>query len=197
MIEFNNSWDEISLTTLKEYIGNFHNNLFVNKHNLEILLKKEEISNDIYKFNDDEVGLICNYEEIVRLIYYSLDTSMNLEEYFSFYNECLIENKKGLRYNQIAQIMEKPKDERYEKAVKLLEEYIKYAKLKYGSDKVAYYLEIYVNGNNNAITRDNNYRNNFIVYLPPDMVKFITKNNIKGYIDNCLNSKTTQNINSR
>jgi len=119
---------------------------------------------------------------------------MNLEQYFSFYNNCLDDAKTRKNYNKNAEIMGKEKDNSYEKAVSLLNEYIRYAELKYGGYSVTNYLERYTSGNRRAITRDNDYRNKFIIYLSSDMIKFITNNNIREYVNAHLSKKIKSEI---
>lgn len=185
----NNKLNEVSLETFREYVNNFHNNVFNNKQALEIFLKNEEVAEDLDRFYGDKVALIRNYDEVIGLIKQSLNPNMNIEEYFAFYKNTLREEKTKTKYNKFADILGQEKNNSYKKAVELLNEYIRYAELKYGGYNVTDYLERYMKGNNNAITRDNGYRQKFELYLPTDMIKFITNNNIKEYVNNHLTKK--------
>ena len=46
-----------------------------------------------------------------------------------------------------------------------------YAKNKYGAANVIVYINSYLDGNENAITRDNNFRDLFVKNLTPIMMK--------------------------
>lgn len=74
----------------------------------------------------------------------------------------------------------------YENSRTLLNEYIKYAAVKYGVENISFYLKTYINGNNRAITRDCNYRNLFVTHLPAQIVSFIVGSDMDAYIYDTL-----------
>lgn len=62
--------------------------------------------------------------------------------------------------------------------------YIVYAVEKYNGIENAFkYIEAYVQGNQSAITRDNNYRELFSKYLSPAMVMQIANGNLRFYVE--------------
>lgn len=66
---------------------------------------------------------------------------------------------------------------------KLLDDYVDYALEKYGTvDLVTAYLGTYVGGNEAGITRDKNFRADFIKFIPPVLVAQLTNNDLNGYI---------------
>ena len=54
----------------------------------------------------------------------------------------------------------------------LLSNFVLYASKKYGRKNVKLILQDYINGNQNAITRDNNYRKLFQMYISREDISF-------------------------
>lgn len=77
----------------------------------------------------------------------------------------------------------------------LLQDYIDLARKKYGDDKVEPYLAGYVKDGLKFITKENNFRNKFLQYLPPDKLLEITNQNISGYVQNYIREKNKNSDN--
>ena len=81
-------------------------------------------------------------------------------------------------------------DDEYEHTVDfqgILDDYIKYAFSKYKYiNLVVGYLETFLSGNYNGITRDNNFRNLFQEYLTPEIVRNIVGGNLSAYVQGIL-----------
>lgn len=187
----NNRLNEVSIDTFKEYIDNFRYNVFSNKNNLKIFLENPEISSTLHRFHGDQIELICNYEEIIKLISESLNPNMNLDRYFNFYNECLKEQQTNQKYTHYNNLMNHLNE------IDLLNEYIKYAEKKYGGISVAGYLKRYAEGNARAITRDNNYRYKFMKFLTPQKLMEVTNYNIEEYVEGHLENKIVKNSSAK
>lgn len=185
-----------------DHVKNYYNDTFRN------CSKITEIENDEhYKElgGTDRFGsigyAINNYEQVTRLILNVCNGSMNLENYFNFYYDARLvkKNEEFIKYYEETYKRKKDKFGKENvtqilndnKCVELLNEYILYAYSKYGSDLVLY-LNDYINGNKNAITRDNNYRQRFSI-LPPNMVFQITKGNLNGYVNSILSNYYNNN----
>lgn len=71
----------------------------------------------------------------------------------------------------------------------LLQEYIDVARVKYGDSKVALYLNKYVSDGLGCITRDHNFRERFLQYLPAAELLNITNQNIFAYVQGYIQVK--------
>lgn len=102
----------------------------------------------------------------------------------------------------VTQILNPVKEEQQETEVapsisfeeQLLQDYITLARVKYGDGGAVAYLNDYCSGNQNAITKEGNFRARFIQYLPPKRVLQITNNNIKEYVFSYVRSKYSESL---
>ena len=131
--------------------------------------------------------------------------NMSLNEYTNmndFYNHVLISQNKesfqrlSIYYDTLIRNLENEPVPNNKNKKELLDQYIRYAIKKYnGVDNTLNYLKTYVNGNPNAITRDNNFRFNFAKYLSPNEVINIANGNIENYVHNFMPNKIVKNDN--
>lgn len=71
----------------------------------------------------------------------------------------------------------------YDYAYQLIESYTAYAIKKYSPYQVGGYLKSYIDGNQNAITRDNDFRNLFIQNVPSNLVLQLIGGDINLYVE--------------
>ena len=148
---------------------------------------------------------INNFEQVTRLIMNVLEGNMSLDGYFKFYNECANINKDGSFIKYYEETYKRKKDalNNHEVSmdinmVNLLNNYINYSYNKYGSiELVEAYINKYIEGNINAITRDNDFRSKFVNHmLTPKIILKIANNDLRKYIENVLPVNVRQDINS-
>jgi len=77
-------------------------------------------------------------------------------------------------------------------AESFLQEYIDFARLKYGDSNVEAYLNKYVSDGLGCITRDQNFRGRFLQYLPPSKLLEITNQDISAYVERYIRSKVSE-----
>lgn len=180
-----NDVKKINLAGLIEYSENYFNQIFVECSELENFLEKEDVQKRLSRFNGNVPNCLTNYCQMMMLFRVSLNKKKNENDYFKHLALCNNnEHKTKLRgfYHEKLYQQEKSNVDPLE----ILNNYIDYAKQKYSTSDVYKYLEDYVNGNNHAITRDNNFRELFSEYLPPNILISITNGNIRGYVSNKL-----------
>ncbi len=74
-------------------------------------------------------------------------------------------------------------------AEELLQEYIDLARTKYGDANVVPYLNGYIERGLQYITKENNFRNRFLQYLPPSRLLEVTNQNIANYVQTYIRTK--------
>ena len=75
----------------------------------------------------------------------------------------------------------------------IIDGYILLAATKYGVSNVSMYLNDYMRGNQSCITRDNNYRNLFINYVPPTLIPMVVGYDIDSYVQSVIMQYYSQN----
>ena len=178
------------------FLRNYYMNLYRNCSKITDVYKNPHYLkckiNGRFKSDGEAIN---NFEQVTRLIMNVLEGNMSLEGYFKFYNECVNINKDGSFINYYEETYKRKKDalNNHEESmdinmVNLLNNYINYSYNKYGSiELVEAYINKYIEGNINAITRDNNFRSKFVNHmLTPKIILKITNNNLKSYIENVI-----------
>lgn len=201
----NNDFRNVSVEDFQQYVKNYHNDIFKNPNNLHkfkgtsmFLLNKKRF--------DSDGDCILNYDNVIDLITKQLDPNFNINNFLDVYKKVSNPNNKSQMAQYYNDILDNkisynatPKKENEVNKKDLLDRYIQYAATKYGVDEVHKYLESYVYQNNhNAITKDNNFRNNFLKYLNKQDILYICQNNISSYIYAILgisNIQNTTNVN--
>ena len=130
---------------------------------------------------------------------------MSLNEYTNmndFYNHVLItQNKESSQrlskyYDISIRNLENEPVPNNKNKKELLDQYIRYAIKKYnGVDNTLNYLKAYINGNPNAITRDNNFRATFAKNLSPKEVINIANGNIESYVQSFMPNRIVKSDN--
>lgn len=187
-------YDKVSLLNFRRFVVNYYNNVFANGS------EYENFSNSsIFLDNSSSYPRIsdrmANFYQIFRTLIMSLDSKTELEDFFNHVSMCQDNTRFCKLSEYFSNMQQEPLNKSHESIDKeaLLKEYIAYASKKYGANNVPTYIISYVNGNANAITRDNNYRDLFVENLTADDILKITNNDIKGYINQLLNAPEKDN----
>lgn len=196
-----NNLQNANINSLTTYIEEIYNQYFINDQ----ICQSKELLN-YYKDRNcqcDLSDLITNFDQIISLIYISLYPQFNSKNYFdfveqNFYNKALVQNIKN-EYQKKLRILQKINNDNIIKpnTKKILDQYILTAQKKYGTDNIIKYLLSYIYGNHNAITRDYNFRQLFINYIPPNEILKITNNNPQEYIYYICNNYKYDKINEK
>lgn len=180
-----NRLQAVSLKDFELFAITYYRNVFVNKTKFNDFLALPSIAEHLHRFADYD-DAIRNYEQVFRLITMSLDGNMNINQFGQFFNSALIndpQHKHEIQQQKRTDIQ----DDSY--ARELLHQYIDVAIRKYGPDKVHLYLSSYAEGQMSAITRENNFRNNFATYLPPKLLLKLTSSKISKYVELYIKNK--------
>lgn len=187
-------YDKVSLLDFRRFVVNFYNNVFASGSDYENFCNSSiflEYSDSYSRISDR----MANFYQVFRTLIMSLDSKTKLEDYFNHVSMCQDNNRFYKLSEYFSNMQDKSLNKSNESIDKeaLLKEYIVYASKKYGINNVSTYIISYVNGNANAITRDNNYRDLFVKNLTADDILKITNNDIKGYINQLLNAPKKDN----
>ena len=192
------NYDNASYNDFKRFSQKYFNDVFINQTKLEDFIYDEEFLINKKRFNYDGEAL-ANFYEVFKLINISLNEYSNMND---FYNHILIcQNKESFQklskyYDTIIRNLENEPVPNNKNKKELLDQYIRYAIKKYnGVDNTLNYLKTYINGNPNAITRDNNFRFNFAKYLSPKEVINIANGNIENYVRSFMPNMIVKNDN--
>ena len=188
------SLDAVSLEDFKTYISNFYNDTFVNKSKLNEFIQRNDIQKELLRLkqsrpydNQIQEKTLINYMYVVDNINMSLHTNdynyllNNFVKYNNdINNQDLINSFSFSKYNSI--------NNRNQYSEMLFKEYVWYAYNKYEQDiyKVQSAIFDYINGNNNAITRDNHFRQRFKAILSSKEIIRISAGNPYEYVNNLL-----------
>lgn len=187
------NYDKANFNDFKIFVGQYYNDIFVNASSLENFVSKSDFQSDLPRFSS--VGdCLNNYEQVFRGIMINLEENMNLNDYFNHISSCQNERKyieKRNYYDELYNVVrnERIEQENQNKSInkkQLFDEYLTYAGQKYGVTNVMQYIESYINGNQCAISRYNNFRDLFIENITPEDIYHITNNNIYNYVDTYL-----------
>lgn len=183
------NYDHVSFNNFKLFAKNFFNDVFINQTKLQDFIFDEEFLNNKKRFNSEGEAL-TNFYEVFKLINMSLNENTNMNDFST--HVLMTQNKESSQrlskyYDvSIRNIENKPVVNNINRK-ELLDEYIRYAIKKYnGVDSTLNYLKAYLNGNQNAITRDNNFRANFAKYLSPKEIINMINGNIEDYVQSFM-----------
>ena len=195
----NNTFENVNVNDFKNFVNSFIQNVFNDSNNIKAFMNLPEV-NDLSKRFKNLEECILNFEQVLNLISYQLEDTMNLDKFHQFYKNATnndINIQKIDKYNLILSKILSFENNSIEKT-KLLNEYIDYAYLKYNNEQeVILYLRSYIEKNNlNAITRDKNFRNKFSQCLSPNIVLNIVNYNINDYVHKIIINKNNSNLDS-
>lgn len=176
---------KVSYKHFREYAKQFVEEVFRNPKLIEACFLSSGV-----KPGFNSVGaMIVNYEQVLRLILLQLDDKMNMQTYQNFYqsvrNDQVVLPMEAY-YNELMKNYRAKENNELNNgfAENLLVDYINYIYQQNDMDAVFSYLSAYMNGFSTAITRKNNYRQNFLMYLPPSEIARIVKGDLKKFLDN-------------
>jgi len=184
----NNTLNLVSFLDFKNYVELTYFHYFKNVSNIS-KFKNDFISSSDIDRSKSVGAAILNYEEVYNIIIMMLNKATSkdilnkIEKYQDKENSLEFERY----YDDV--ITNQSKKQNIEVAKQIFDNYIRYASLKYGKEFVDKYISSYIIGNENAITRDNNFRQLFNTYLTSDLINTITNNNLRGYVTQILNEK--------
>lgn len=144
-------------------------NVFRDPNQLHQFVKLPQIEKSLFRFQN--IGTtVTNYDKVIQLIGMSLDEKMSMQQFIEFHKEASDATKNNQMehyYNSFLQndyhIHSVKQNNSDEMERKILNEYIELAIQKYGEHKVSRYLEEYVSGHNNVITREGDFRKNLLL----------------------------------
>ncbi len=184
-----NDFDKVNIDDFKRYVIDLYNSIFVDKSKLEKFKNSSIFQENERRFNSNNSEIV-NFYQIFRTMFLSLNDKTELDDYFNLISECQDERvSKGLMTHFDKYDKKVNDDKTKQDKEKLLREFIIYASKKYGNKNVLLILQDYINGNVNAITRDNGFRELFRTNLLRKDILDITLNNLEGYIQNTLQPK--------
>lgn len=187
-----------SRESLANFVNKFYQDTFINYSNLINLTIDIGFVKSSKKY--DHVGKeILDYEQIVRLLLNICSNNLNINQYFEFFNECKDESLNSrlvAQYDDIysqlinLQLLSQNNVDIDENLENLLEEFISYALTKYQSvDTVSNALSLFLDGNLDAITRDNNYRQRLGAQDINKLIAIVGPN-VNSYVQNIANGAT-------
>lgn len=171
--------DNVNIEDFKQYMLNTYNSIFKDKSKLDKFKKTEIFEKYKGSFGSENEELV-NYYEIFITILMSLNEKTKMEDFYKHVNNCQ-DNKK---YSNLVMHFDNYDNER--KSVnkeELLSDFVLYASKKYGKRNVSYILQGYMNGDSNAITRDNDFRRLFNMHITKEDILQITNNNIEMFVE--------------
>lgn len=187
-------YDQVSLQDFRKYVSKLYEDIFVNKTKLEKFKNTSEFKDHPGRFGSENEEIV-NYYQIFLTILMSLKGEVRKEEFFKHVEDCQ-DNNKFYRlvghfydYEEKRKNNEKAKDIEVEqdkakdvKKQEILESFVLYASKKYGAINVPIILRKYIEGDNNAITRDKNFREIFRTNLSKEDIMRITNNNVELFV---------------
>lgn len=184
----NNILSLVSVEHFRQYANEYRDNYFKSEDGIYEFSQKDIVVEYQKRFNSigDE---LLNYEQVLELICTSLNADANIYDYDNFYRivkDKRFSDKKVDYYNNV--INSKVMQQRKVDEIQIINSYIELAINKYGSDNVHLYLEDYIRGNVNAITRENDFRDLFKQYIPSSKLISLT-GNINDYVNNYIQTK--------
>lgn len=184
-----NTLENVSAMDFQKYVYNAYLSNFRDVNNIK-KFSRDNITQKDLRRTGSLTKAIINYDEIYQIIMKSLDekSSVNdiLNNIYSYQNnqqeivnyyDCLL-NSYQHSMNQNNMI-----NDSVEYAKKVFDNYILYASSKYDVSNVLFYINDYILGNSNAITRDKNFRMLFKEHVSKEVIYKITGGNIKEYIN--------------
>ena len=189
-LKTNDNLKKANLKGFSSYVDEFYNKTFITKENLVEFTYTDMYRKFLYRLSNPG-RLLNNFEQIIRVIKNVTSNDMDKNMFFNMYERFNNDQPNIDYFNQ------EYDKQLYNIQINVLNSYIHLAITKYGLDKVHLYLDSYIQGNDNAITSDNNFRFNFKKYLRYEDVQRIVMGNTKQYVENYINSMSiNSNIDS-
>ncbi len=171
---------DVSLNDLRSYLLKLYKDTFMTQENLDKFANIQEVQQSFERLPYSETEILLNYMHVLNAMYINI-TSNKYEDYIKAFRTSK-SNKINAKYGEkINHTLNSQYQNINPKA--LLDSYIEYALQKYGSREIVEgHLSSYLYGNDNAITRDMDYRKYFINSLDRDTFAEIIGENIGTYI---------------
>lgn len=198
-----NTFGNVSIDDFKNYVSMEYSRIFKDASNIQNF----NISSEDIRRCRGNSGAILNYEQVYKTILMSLDGRTNYNDILfsinnykdrknnnvmlDYYNSVLKSRNYNIKNNTVK--FSSVVDNHLQYAKNIVDNYILHAANKYGRQNISKYLNDYMRGNQNAITRDNNYRNLFIENVSIERLQEITDSNLEGYIAKICNQNSIQN----
>ena len=170
--------NRVSIDDFKNYMLNTYNSIFKDKTKLDKFKNTSIFAKYSGSFNSDNEEVV-NYYEVFITFLMSLNENTKIEDFYKHVSNCQDNNKHlslvkhfDNHNNEIKPINKED----------LLSNFVLYASKKYGRKNVKLILQDYINGNQNAITRDNNYRKLFQMYISREDILRITNNDLEMFV---------------
>lgn len=185
-------YDQVGLQDFRRYTSKLYEDIFVNKSKLEKFKNTSEFKSGSDRFKSENEEIV-NYYQVFLTILMSLKGVVRTDEFFKHVEDCQDDNKfyrlVGHFYDYEEKRKNNEKDIEVEqdktkdtKKQEILESFVLYASKKYGAINVPIILRKYIEGDNNAITRDKNFREMFRINLSRDDIIRITNNNLELFV---------------
>lgn len=172
-------FDKVSINDFRIYLLNVYKSVFSDKTKLNKF--KQTTMFEKYKGSfDSDNEEVVNYYEVFITLLMSLNENTKIEEYYKHVSNCQNDDK----YLKLVEHFDEF-DNKYKNINKeeILSNFILYAGKKYGKRNVSYILQCYMNGDKNAITRDNDFRKLFTMYITKEDILRITNNNLEMFVE--------------
>ena len=190
LLKNNNCLQKADLNSFNRYVENFYNRTFVTKENLVEFTYSKMYKDFQYRLSNPG-ELLNNVEQVIRVIKNVTGNNLNTKKYFDMYSEFQNDKENIANFNQ-----------EYGQQLRgiqmnILNSYVSTAIQKYGVDKVHLYLDSYIEGNNNAITSENNYRQYFMKYISYEDLQYLVMGDTRLFVESFVNGLSTNaNIDS-
>lgn len=171
--------DKVNIEGFQQYMLNIYKSIFRDKTKLDKFKKTEIFEKNKQSFSSENEEVV-NYYEIFITILMSLNENIKIEDFYKHVSDC----QDNQKYSSLVMHFDNHDKER--KAInkeELLSNFVLYASKKYGERNVKLILQQYINGNPNAITRDNDYRKLFQMYISREDILRITNNDLEMFIE--------------
>lgn len=188
--------DRVSVDDFRYYVLRFYNAIVSNRESLEYLVGENRFANETMRLSwltKNEV--FSNMKDIIELIIAGLDQNMQIDQYYHKIDTFMDPNhnrENCLIFDRVINSNQSEKNsdvEDIELATQIVDAYIIYALEKYSSAmEVCKYLEIYLQGNLAAITRDKEFRFKFAKYVSSETLNQIVNGDLYTYVVNISNA---------
>lgn len=192
---------------VKKYVD-YYNDIYINKHSFvqENFKLAEQTLNDYIKYAKENYGqsMVSQYLYKYMEGNSSVITRTNnfRNKFQNYITPNIIISIMGQDLNAYINNIEQrnvnngkiSNNEKLNLCTNIFNSYVTYAINKYGIQNAMSYIYLYLSGNINGITRDNNFRTLFEQNLTPEIINFITSGNVEDYYYNIYNSMYSSNI---
>ena len=191
-----NTLNNVNVGDFRIYIYNIFYNMDKDTNMLLQVLNSNVVKKNIKRLDNNVLveDILANYKNVFEMIYYNLDSNCSINDYYA-----LVDKFKNPEYYRreildFGRLMGNDKNNDREPKG-LFDEYIVYGAIKYGIDNVGFYIQQYLDGDKNAITKDCDFRKLFNRYITPDIVRKIVGSDISFYVKTIMEEKALRVFN--